>query len=46
MASEFSYDFGGEESRPSELQAWIVQGGIPEERGRDWEVISASQMSN
>ena len=22
----FSYDFGGEESRPSDLQAWIVEG--------------------
>ena len=42
----FAYDFGGEESRPSDLQAWIVEGGIPEERGRDWEAISASRMSN
>ena len=34
MASEFfhhffAYDFGGEESRPSDLQAWIVEGRIP-----------------
>ena len=42
----FAYDFGGEESRPSDLQAWIVESGIPGERGRDWEVISASRMSN
>ena len=39
LASEFfhnffAYDFGGEESRPSELQA-IVEGRI----GRDWEGI-------
>ena len=42
----FAYDFGGGESRPSDLQAWIIEGGTPEERGRDWEVISASRMSN
>ena len=35
----FAYDFGGEESWPSDLQAWIVEGGIPEERGCDWEEI-------
>ena len=25
----FAYDFGGEESRSSDLQAWIVEGRIP-----------------
>ena len=34
LASEFfhhsfAYNFGGEESRPWDLQAWIVEGGIP-----------------
>ena len=41
LASEFFHhffadDFGGEESRPSDLQAWIAEGGILEERGPDW----------
>ena len=35
----FAYDSGGEDSRPSDLQAWIVEGGILEERGRDREEI-------
>ena len=48
MASEFfhhffAYDFGGEESRPSNLQAWIVEGGILVERGRDWKKFSITK---
>ena len=51
LASEFlhdffAYDFGGEDSRPLDLQAWIVEGGISRQARSRLERNSASRVSN
>ena len=40
----FAYDFGGEKSRPSDLQAWIAEGGILEERVATVEKFSITSI--
>ena len=51
MSSEFfhhsfAYNFGGEESRPWDLQAWIVEGGIPKGARSRLRRNSASRQSD
>ena len=42
----FGYNFGGEESRPWDLQAWTVEGGIPSQARSQLGRNSASRGSN
>ena len=42
----FAYDFGGEEWRPSDFQAWIIEGRIPKRARSRLERDSASRKSN